>query len=76
MRGALEQDPPTDPMIYRFYEIIQAYGTTMKAIVNEKFGDGIMSAIDFPIGIEKVPNPAGDRVRVTMEGKFLPFKKW
>ncbi len=76
MRGALEQVPPTDPMIYRFYEIIQAYGTTMKAIVNEKFGDGIMSAIDFPIGIEKVPNPAGDRVRVTMEGKFLPFKKW
>lgn len=76
MRGALEQDPPTDPMIYRFYEIIQAYGTTMKAIVNEEFGDGIMSAIDFTMGIEKVPNPAGDRVRVTMEGKFLPFKKW
>jgi cyanase len=58
------------------YEIIQVYGTTMKAIVNEEFGDGIMSAIDFTMGIEKVPNPAGDRVRVTMEGKFLPFKKW
>ena len=58
MRGSLEQVPPTDPMIYRFYEIIQVYGTTMKAIINEKFGDGIMSAIDFTMGIEKVPNPA------------------
>ena len=58
------------------YEIIQVCKTTMKAIDNEEFCDGIMSAIDLTMGIEKVPNPAGDRVRVTMEGKFLPFKKW
>ncbi len=76
MKGSLETFPPTDPMIYRLYEIMQVYGTTLKAIVNEEFGDGIMSAIDFTMAVDKIPNPAGDRVRVTMEGKFLPFKKW
>lgn len=76
MRGSLPQSPPTDSVIYRFYEIVQVYGTTLKALIHEKFGDGIMSAIDFTMDIEKVPDPKGDRVRVTMEGKFLPYKKW
>jgi cyanate lyase len=67
---------PTDPLLYRFYEIIQVYGMPIKSVIHEKFGDGIMSAIDFTMQIEKVPNPQGDRVRVTMEGKFLPYKKW
>jgi cyanate lyase len=67
---------PTDPLIYRFYEIIQVYGLPIKSVIHEKFGDGIMSAIDFTMQIEKVPNPQGDRVRVTMDGKFLPYKKW
>lgn len=76
MRGSLPQSPPTDSVIYRFYEIVQFYGTTLKALIHEKFGDGIMSAVDFTMDIEKVPDPKGDRVRVTMEGKFLPYKKW
>ncbi len=76
MRGSLEQSPPVDPTQYRFYELIQIYGSTLKAVINEKFGDGIMSAIDFTMDMEKVENPAGDRVKITMEGKFLPFKKW
>lgn len=67
---------PTDPFIYRFYEIMQVYGFPMKDIVQEKFGDGIMSAIDFTLDIEKVEDPKGDRVKVTMNGKFLPYKKW
>jgi cyanate lyase len=67
---------PTDPLIYRFYEIMQVYGTPMKAVIHEKFGDGIMSAIDFSLHIEKEPDPKGDRVRVTMSGKFLPYKKF
>jgi cyanate lyase len=67
---------PTDPLIYRFYEIMQVYGMPMKAIIHEKFGDGIMSAIDFTLEIEKVEDPKGDRVKVTMDGKFLPYKKW
>ncbi|MEO3406410.1 cyanase [Mucilaginibacter sp. CAU 1740] len=75
-RGSLPQMPPTDPTHYRFYELLQVYGTTLKAIINEQFGDGIMSAIDFTMDISKVENPAGDRVKVVMEGKFLPFKKW
>ena len=75
-KGSLEQVPPTDPLIYRLYEIILVYGTTMKAVIHEKLGDGIMSAIDFSMNIEKVENPKGDRVKVTMEGKFLPYKKW
>lgn len=67
---------PTDPLIYRFYEIMQVYGMPMKAVIHEKFGDGIMSAIDFTLDIEKEVDPKGDRVKVTMNGKFLPYKKW
>jgi cyanate lyase len=67
---------PTDPLIYRFYEIMQVYGMPMKEIIHEKFGDGIMSAIDFTLDIEKVEDPKGDRVKVIMNGKFLPYKKW
>jgi cyanate lyase len=67
---------PTDPLIYRFYEIMQVYGMPMKEIIHEKFGDGIMSAIDFTLDIDKVEDPKGDRVKVTMNGKFLPYKKW
>jgi cyanate lyase len=67
---------PTDPLIYRFYEIMQVYGYPMKEIIHEKFGDGIMSAIDFTLDIDKVEDPKGDRVKVTMNGKFLPYKKW
>jgi len=67
---------PTDPLIYRFYEIMQVYGMPMKEVIHEKFGDGIMSAIDFTLDIEKEEDPKGDRVVVTMNGKFLPYKKW
>ncbi|MCU0565041.1 MAG: cyanase [Oculatellaceae cyanobacterium Prado106] len=67
---------PTDPLIYRFYEIMQVYGMPMKDVIQEKFGDGIMSAIDFTLEIKKVEDPKGDRVQVTMNGKFLPYKKW
>lgn len=67
---------PTDPVIYRFYEAIGVYGETMKQIIHEKFGDGIMSAIDFSMDIEKEENPLGDRVVITMNGKFLPYKSW
>lgn len=67
---------PTDPLIYRFYEIIQVYGFPMKEIIHEKFGDGIMSAIDFTLDIAKVEDPKGDRVKVTLDGKFLSYKKW
>jgi cyanate lyase len=67
---------PTDPLIYRFYEVIGVYGPTIKSLIHEKFGDGIMSAIDFSMHIDKEENPAGDRVVVTMNGKFLPYKSW
>lgn len=67
---------PTDPLIYRFYEIMQVYGMPMKEVIHEKFGDGIMSAIDFTLDIEKEEDPKGDRVKVIMNGKFLPYKKW
>lgn len=67
---------PTDPLIYRLYEIVGVYGPTMKELIHEKFGDGIMSAIDFTMEIDKEPNPAGDRVVVKMNGKFLPYKAW
>ena len=67
---------PTDPFVYRFYEIMQVYGLPMKAVIQEKFGDGIMSAIDFTLDIEKIEDAKGDRVQVTMNGKFLPYKKW
>jgi cyanate lyase len=67
---------PTDPLIYRFYEIMQVYGMPLKAVIHEKFGDGIMSAIDFTLNVEKEEDPKGDRVKVIMSGKFLPYKKW
>ena len=67
---------PTDPLIYRLYEIMQVYGYPFKSIVHEKFGDGIMSAIDFTFDVEKEEDPKGDRVRIVMSGKFLPYKKW
>ncbi len=67
---------PQDPLIYRLYEMIGVYGPTMKAIIHEKFGDGIMSAIDFSMDIDKEENPKGDRVVITLNGKFLPYKAW
>ena len=67
---------PTDPVIYRFYEMVGVYGDTMKEIIHEKFGDGIMSAIDFSMDIGKEENPAGDRVVINLNGKFLPYKSW
>ncbi len=67
---------PTDPFVYRFYEIIQVYGLPLKSVVQEKFGDGIMSAIDFTMDVEKEVDPKGDRVNITMSGKFLAYKKW
>ena len=76
LKGSLEPVIPTDPLIYRFYEIMQVYGMPMKAVIHEKFGDGIMSAIDFTVDIEKEEDPKGDRVKVIMNGKFLPYKKW
>jgi cyanate lyase len=74
--GAVGRDVPVDPLIYRFHEITQVYGTTLKAIIHEMFGDGIMSAIDFEMDVQKKEDPKGDRVVVTMNGKFLPYKKW
>lgn len=76
VKGGLDPVIPTDPLIYRFYEIMQVYGMPMKAVIHEKFGDGIMSAIDFTLDVEKVEDPKGDRVKVIMNGKFLPYKKW
>src|SRR6202451_3039273 len=75
-RGSLPSLPPTDPLIYRFHELVQTYGTTWKALIEEEFGDGIMSAIDFDMQIEREPNPKGDRVKITMSGKFLPYKRY
>jgi cyanate lyase len=74
LRGSLDSDVPTDPTIYRIHEITQVYGTTIKALIHEEFGDGIMSAINFKMDIEKVEDPEGERVRITYEGKFLPYK--
>jgi cyanate lyase len=73
-RGALDAAVPTDPTIYRLYEVLQVYGPALKALINEEFGDGIMSAINFKLDIERVPDPAGDRVRITLDGKFLPYQ--
>jgi cyanate lyase len=67
---------PTDPLVYRFYEIMQVYGMPLKSVIHEKFGDGIMSAIDFTMYVDKEEDPKGDRVKITMSGKFLPYKKW
>ena len=73
-RGALESPVPTDPTVYRFYEIVQVYGPTIKELIHEEFGDGIMSAINFRFDVQRVPDPAGDRVVVTLDGKFLPYQ--
>ena len=73
MRGGLPTAVPTDPTIYRFYEVLQVYGGAIKELIHEQFGDGIMSAINFSIDIQKKPHPAGDRVVVTLDGKFLPY---
>lgn len=70
------QAVPTDPCIYRFYEIVGVYGQTLKELIHEKGGDGIMSAIDFDMSVEKVPNPNGDRIEVKMSGKFLSYNQW
>jgi cyanate lyase len=68
------QMPPTDPLIYRFYEMVMVNGPAWKALIEEEFGDGIMSAIDFDFDFERQPNPKGDRVKISMSGKFLPYK--
>ena len=75
-RGSLPAALLTDPLIYRFYELVQVYGTTWKALIEEEFGDGIMSAIDFDMAIDRQPDPKGDRVRITMSGKFLTYKQY
>jgi cyanate lyase len=75
-RGSLPSVVPTDPLIYRFYELVQVYGTTWKELIQEEFGDGIMSAIDFDMSIERQPDPKGDRVKLTLSGKFLPYKEY
>jgi cyanate lyase len=71
-----DQKVPTDPLIYRLYEIVGVYGETLKQVIQEKFGDGIMSAIDFSMEVEKEENPKGDRVLLSLNGKFLPYKSW
>src|SRR5215475_8412214 len=75
-RGSLPTAVPTDPLIYRFYELVQVYGTTWKELIQEEFGDGIMSAIDFDMAVERLPDPKGDRVQITMSGKFLQYKEY
>ena len=75
-RGALPTTVPTDPFVYRFYEIMQVYGIAMKDVAQEEFGDGIMSAIDFSIDVDREEDPKGDRVKITFSGKFLPYKKF
>ena len=75
-RGSLPGAVPTDPLIYRFYELVMVYGTTWKELIGEEFGDGIMSAIDFDMTLERQPDQKGDRVKVTMSGKFLPYKRY
>lgn len=76
LKGSLDAAVPVDPLIYRFYEIMQVYGMPLKAVIHEKFGDGIMSAIDFTLDVEKEEDPKGDRVKIIMSGKFLAYKKW
>ncbi|HVK56626.1 MAG TPA: cyanase [Burkholderiales bacterium] len=75
-KGSLPTSVPTDPLIYRFYELISVYGTTFKALIHEEFGDGIMSAIDFEMDLQRLPDPKGDRVKIVMSGKFLPYKTY
>jgi cyanate lyase len=75
-KGSLPTAVPTDPLIYRFYELVNVYGTTLKELIHEEFGDGIMSAIDFSMDLQREPDPKGDRVRIVMSGKFLPYKTY
>jgi cyanate lyase len=75
-KGSLPTPVPTDPLIYRWYEIVSVYGTTIKELIHEEFGDGIMSAIDFSMDIVRQPDPKGDRVNVVLSGKFLPYKQY
>lgn len=75
-KGSLPTSVPTDPLIYRFYELVSVYGTTFKELIHEEFGDGIMSAIDFKMDLQREPDPKGDRVSITMSGKFLPYKTY
>jgi cyanate lyase len=75
-KGSLPTAVPTDPLIYRFYELVAVYGSTLKALIHEEFGDGIMSAIDFKMDLQREPDPKGDRVSITMSGKFLPYKTY
>ncbi len=75
-KGSLSTAVPTDPLLYRFYELVNVYGTTIKALIHEEFGDGIMSAIDFSMDLQRESDPKGDRVRIVMSGKFLPYKTY
>lgn len=75
-KGSLPTAVPTDPLIYRFYELVNVYGTTFKALIHEEFGDGIMSAIDFNMDLQREADPKGDRVKIVMSGKFLPYKSY
>jgi cyanate lyase len=75
-KGSLPTTVPTDPLIYRFYELVNVYGTTFKALIHEEFGDGIMSAIDFNMDLQRESDPKGDRVKIVMSGKFLPYKSY
>ncbi|MGI4779287.1 MAG: cyanase [Janthinobacterium lividum] len=75
-KGSLPTPVPTDPLIYRWYEIVSVYGTTIKELIHEEFGDGIMSAIDFSMDIQRTADPKGDRVNVVLSGKFLPYKQY
>ncbi|CAA9890662.1 Cyanate hydratase [Candidatus Methylobacter favarea] len=75
-KGSLPTTVPADPLIYRFHELVNVYGTTFKALIHEEFGDGIMSAIDFSLDLQREPDPKGDRVRIVMSGKFLPYKSY
>lgn len=75
-KGSLPTSIPTDPLIYRFYELVNVYGTTLKELIHEEFGDGIMSAIDFKMDLQREPDPNGDRVKIVMSGKFLPYKQY
>lgn len=75
-KGSLPTAVPTDPLIYRFYELINVYGTTFKELIHEEFGDGIMSAIDFSMDLKREPDEKGDRVNIVMSGKFLPYKSY
>jgi cyanate lyase len=75
-RGSIPSMPPTDPLIYRFYELVMVYGTTFKELIQEEFGDGIMSAIDFDMTLDRKPDPKGDRVQINMSGKFLGYKRY